>query len=112
MEEKIFGIKLLMVSLNRMSNSAKSPMGRASNDSFFKTEVLLFPPSLMKFRLLIDKMNIFLEKLSLITNEECIESNVLPIEATKFLEEETPIESVNNDPTTNQQDGEDEDLVC
>lgn len=30
----------------------------------------------------------------------------------KFLEEETPIETINNGPTTNEQDGEDEDLVC
>jgi len=50
------------------------------------------------------------EKLSLITSEECIESNVIPVEAMKFLQEETPIESINNGPTANEQDGEDEDL--
>ncbi|UJR27942.1 hypothetical protein I4U23_009202 [Adineta vaga] len=50
------------------------------------------------------------EKFSLITNEECVESNVIPIEAIKFLEEETPAEILNNAGTTNEQDGEDEDL--
>jgi flagellar biogenesis protein FliO len=30
----------------------------------------------------------------------------------KFLEEEVQIESLNNAATTNEQDGEDEDLVC
>jgi len=29
----------------------------------------------------------------------------------KFLEEEAPIENLNSGPTTNEQDGEDEDLV-
>jgi hypothetical protein len=55
---------------------------------------------------------ISLEKLSLITSEECIESNVIPVEAMKFLEDETPDETVNNAATTTEQDGEDEDLVC
>ena len=52
-----------------------------------------------------------LEKISLITSEECIESNVLSVEATKFLEEETSVETLNTAATTNEQDGEDEDLV-
>ncbi|CAF1177015.1 unnamed protein product [Rotaria sordida] len=50
------------------------------------------------------------EKLSLITSEECVESNVIPVEAIKFLEEEIPTETINNAATTNEQDGEDEDL--
>jgi hypothetical protein len=54
----------------------------------------------------------FIDKFSLITNEECVESNVIPVEAMKFLEEETPMESINNGPNTNDQDGEEEDLVC
>lgn len=53
-----------------------------------------------------------LEKLSLITNEECVESNTLPIEASKFLEEETPEELANQTAPTTEQDGEEEDLVC
>ncbi len=57
-------------------------------------------------------MLFYLEKLSLITNEECVESNIIPVEAMKFLEEETLIETVNNTGTNNEQDGEDEDLVC
>ncbi len=80
MEEKIFGVKLLMVSIET-------------------SEVLII-------RLFL------LEKLGLITNEECIESNIIPVEAMKFLEEETPMESINQGATTNEQDGEDEDLVC
>jgi hypothetical protein len=55
---------------------------------------------------------ISLEKISLITSEECIESNVIPIEAKKFLEEETAAEAVNNASISNEQDGEEEDLVC
>ena len=55
---------------------------------------------------------VYIEKFSLITSEECIESNIIPIEALKFLEEETPVEIANNAVTTNDQDGEDEDLVC
>ncbi len=56
---------------------------------------------------------ISLEKISLITSEECIESNVIPVEAKKFLEEETPAEALNNVPISNEQDGEEEeDLVC
>ena len=54
---------------------------------------------------------LFLEKLSLITNEECPESNIIPVEAMKFLQEEAPMESVHTGPTGNEQDGEDEDLV-
>ncbi len=53
-----------------------------------------------------------LEKLSLITNEECVESNVLSVEAMKFLQDETPMETVHNGPNMNEQDGEEEDLVC
>jgi hypothetical protein len=55
---------------------------------------------------------IFLEKISLITSEECIESNVIPVEAKKFLEEETAAETLNNAAINNEQDGEEEDLVC
>ncbi|CAF4373276.1 unnamed protein product, partial [Rotaria magnacalcarata] len=51
-------------------------------------------------------------KFSLITSEECVESNVIPVEANKFLEEEAPVENINNAGTTNEQDGDDEDLVC
>ena len=54
---------------------------------------------------------LFVEKLSLITNEECPESNILPVEAMKFLQEEAPMESIDIDPTGNAQEGEDEDLV-
>lgn len=54
----------------------------------------------------------FLEKLSLITSEECVESNVIGVEAIKFLEEETEVETLANTGTINEQDGEDEDLVC
>ncbi|CAF1376694.1 unnamed protein product [Adineta ricciae] len=50
------------------------------------------------------------EKFTLITNEECAESNVIPVEAVKFLEDETPTEILNNDGPTAAQDGEDEDL--
>ena len=57
-------------------------------------------------------MNSLLEKLSLITSEECVESNVLSVEAMKFLEEEVPAEDLNNAGTTIEQDGEEEDLVC
>ena len=46
----------------------------------------------------------------MITSEECIESNVIPIEATKFLEDETPEEAMNRNSTTDDQDAE-EDLV-
>ncbi|CAF4451221.1 unnamed protein product, partial [Rotaria sp. Silwood2] len=46
------------------------------------------------------------EKLSLITNEECVESNVIPIEAIKFLDEEIPAETTDNPATTKEQDGE------
>ncbi len=61
----------------------------------------------------IDEINCFcIEKLSLITNEECVESNVIPVEAMKFLAEETPMETVHNGPSMNDQDGEEEDLVC
>lgn len=48
----------------------------------------------------------------MITNEECIESNVIPVEAMKFLADDEPVESVANAGTANEQDGEDEDLVC
>ena len=54
---------------------------------------------------------LLLEKLSLITNEECVESNILPVEAMKFLEEEALLETVTAGPTGNEQDGEEEDLV-
>lgn len=57
-------------------------------------------------------MNYFSEKLSLITNEECPESNIIPVEAMKFLQEETPLEAAHTGPTGNEQDGDDEDLVC
>jgi hypothetical protein len=57
-------------------------------------------------------MFIFSEKINLITSEECIESNVIPIEAKKFLEEDTAAEALNNAPIGNEQDGEEEDLVC
>jgi hypothetical protein len=50
--------------------------------------------------------------LSLITSEECVESNIITVEAMKFLEEEVQIETLDNAATTNEQDGEDEDLVC
>ncbi|CAM4754730.1 unnamed protein product [Rotaria magnacalcarata] len=50
------------------------------------------------------------EKISLITSDECIESNVIPIEAKKFLEEETANEMLNNALGTNEEDGDDEDL--
>ena len=55
---------------------------------------------------------LFLEKISLITSEECMESNVIPIEAKKFLEEETAAEALNNIAVNNEQDGDEEDLVC
>lgn len=55
---------------------------------------------------------IVLEKISLVTSDECIESNVIPIEAKKFLEEDTAAEAMNNIPVNNEQDGDDEDLVC
>ena len=51
-----------------------------------------------------------LGKVSLITGEECIESNVIPIEAVKFLEEETAEEVMNRTTTNDDQDNE-EDLV-
>ena len=52
------------------------------------------------------------EKLSLITSEECIESNVIPIEAVKFLEEETRTELADQASNGNDHDGDDEeDLV-
>ncbi len=57
-------------------------------------------------------MFLFLEKISLITSDECIESNVIPIEAKKFIEEDTAAEALNNAPLDNEQDGEEEDLVC
>lgn len=41
-----------------------------------------------------------------------MESNVIPIEAKKFLEEETAAEALNNNPVNNEQDGDEEDLVC
>ena len=47
----------------------------------------------------------------MITSEECIESNVLPIEAKKFLEEETATETLNHVLTTNDDNDEEEDLV-
>ena len=47
----------------------------------------------------------------MITNEECVESNILPVEATKFLEEEALLETVTTNATANEQDGEEEDLV-
>lgn len=49
-------------------------------------------------------------KISLITCEECIESNVLPIESTKFLEEETAEEAMNRKSNDDDQETE-EDLV-
>ena len=52
-----------------------------------------------------------LEQLSLITNEECVESNIIPVEATKFLDDETPVEIENNTATGTEHDGDDEDLV-
>lgn len=52
-----------------------------------------------------------LEKISLITSDECIESNVIPIEAKKFLEEANEVEARNNAPVTNEQDDDEEDLV-
>ena len=55
---------------------------------------------------------LFLEKISLITSDECIESNILSIEAKKFLEENTSTEVVNNALITNEDDGDEEDLVC
>lgn len=54
-----------------------------------------------------------LEKVSLITSEECIESNVIPIEAVQFLQEATAAEALNNASAGPDQDGDDEeDLVC
>jgi len=50
------------------------------------------------------------EKVNLITNEECVESNVLPVEAMKFLEEEIDVETVANIEENRDQDGEEEDL--
>ncbi|CAF2833569.1 unnamed protein product [Rotaria sp. Silwood2] len=50
------------------------------------------------------------EKISLITSDECIESNVISIEAQKFLEENTSTEVVNNALITNEDDGDEEDL--
>ncbi|CAF3652063.1 unnamed protein product [Rotaria sordida] len=50
------------------------------------------------------------EKISLITSDECIESNILSIEAKKFLEENTSTEVVNNALITNEDDGDEEDL--
>jgi hypothetical protein len=37
---------------------------------------------------------------------------MLPVEAMKFLQDETPMETVHNGPNMNEQDGEEEDLVC
>ncbi len=37
---------------------------------------------------------------------------MIPVEAKKFLEEDTPTEALNNAPITSEQDGEEEDLVC
>lgn len=54
---------------------------------------------------------LFLENISLITGDECIESNVISIEAKKFLEEQTSNEMLNDMPTNNDEDAE-EDLVC
>lgn len=51
------------------------------------------------------------EKLNLITNEECVESNILPVEAMKFLEEEIDPETIAATETGNDQEGEEEDLV-
>ncbi|CAF0722876.1 unnamed protein product [Adineta ricciae] len=50
------------------------------------------------------------EKISLITSEECIESNVIPVEAKKFLEEETANEVMNNTSIAGDQDENEEDL--
>lgn len=55
-------------------------------------------------------MSIFLEKISLIISEECIESNVISFEAKKFLEEQASNEIVNNMSIVNEEDTE-EDLV-
>lgn len=53
----------------------------------------------------------FVEQISLITSGECIESNVISIEAKKFLEEETAAEAMNNAPVANEPDDNEEDLV-
>ena len=53
----------------------------------------------------------FFEKLTLIASEECIESNAIPIEAKKYLEEETVTEALNNAPTIHDDNSEEEDLV-
>ena len=52
----------------------------------------------------------FWQKITLATNEECIESSVMPIETKRFFEEETVIEALNNVPTICD-DNSEEDLL-
>ena len=52
----------------------------------------------------------FWQKLTLVTNEECIESSVMPIETKRFFEEETVIDTLNKTPTIHD-DNSEEDIV-
>ena len=54
---------------------------------------------------------LFLEKITLFASEERIESSVVPVEAKKFLEEETVSETFNNASTINDDNSEAEDLI-
>lgn len=49
-----------------------------------------------------------LEKMSFITGEECIESNVITVEALKFLEDEVRFDEF----SSKEQNDDEEDLVC
>ena len=91
MDEKISGRKLSMVCNWKLENHVVWESERLWLDLF--------------------AFFVFLEKISLITSEECIESNVIPVEAKKFLEEETANEVINNTSTAGDQDENEEDLV-
>ena len=52
----------------------------------------------------------FWQKITLATNEECIESSVMTIETKRFFEEETIIDTLNKTPTIHD-DNSEEDLV-
>ena len=57
------------------------------------------------------RLILFLEKITLFTSEERIESSVVTVEAKKFLEEETISETLNNASTINDDKSEAEDLI-
>ena len=52
-----------------------------------------------------------LEKITMTSSEECIESNVISIETKTFLEEGTAIEALNNPPTIYNDNSKEQDLV-